>query len=308
MIDPYLQQIVDGMAASGFQLPNPFEATAMRAVMDNPMPMPPIEVGERRDIRISVPHGEVAARLYHPAPGTDLPVILFFHGGGWVVGTLDTHDRMAAALANGTGLPVLSVDYRLAPEHPFPAGLDDCVAVAQALPEIAGEHGLRPTGYAVAGDSAGGNLAAAVALRLAGTEHAPVHQLLYYPVIDADFGRLSYANAPEGGFLSLDMMRWFWDQYVSDSDERRHPHVSPIHAESHEGLAPATLVLAGYDPLHDEGLAYGEAMKRAGVEVDIHDFPGGIHGFASMFGMAPIGDEALQVGIDALKKALAPHR
>ncbi len=298
MIDPVLQQLIEGMAASGFALPDPLEAKAMRAVMDNPFPMPPTEVAEVRDVVV----GGVGARLYHPKPGTVLPVAVLFHGGGWVVGTLETHDGLARVLASKAGCAVLSVDYRLSPEHPFPAPLDDCLAAIAGLPVSASALGIDATRYAVIGDSAGGNLAAAAALALRGKPNAPATQVLFYPVIDNDFATPSYQANAAGGFLTNEMMVFFWDAYIGAADP--HELAAPIRAADVTGVAPATVILAGNDPLHDEGVAYAEKLRAAGVPTDLHDFAGGIHGFASFFGIAPIADEAIALAVAALRKAL----
>lgn len=305
MIDPVLQQMLAGMAASGFALPDPMTAESMRAALDMPLAGEPLSVASVRDVEVAGGAGAVAARLYHPAPGETLPVAVLIHGGGWVIGTLDTHDGLARALAREAGCAVLSLDYRLAPEHPFPAGLDDCLAAIAELPRRAAEFGVRPTGYAVVGDSAGGNLAAAVSLALAGKPEAPVRQILFYPVIDRRFDTASYRNAPDQGFLTPAMMRFFWEQYLGDREPTA--LAAPIRAASLAGVAPATLILAGNDPLHDEGFAFAVALREAGVATDLHDFAGGVHGFASLVGMAPIADQAVALAAAALRVSFGPR-
>ncbi|WP_458836468.1 alpha/beta hydrolase [Rhizorhabdus wittichii] len=302
MIDPVLQQMIEAMAASGFALPDPLEATAMRALMDNPFPTAPIEVAEVRDVEVDGGAGPIAARLYHPRPGETLPVAVLFHGGGWVVGTLDTHDGLARVLARDAGCAVLSVAYRLAPEHRFPAPVDDCIAAVKGLPARAAGFGIDAGRLALVGDSAGGNLAAAAALALRGGAVAPRAQVLFYPVIDNDFTTPSYRANAAGGLLTNEMMAFFWDAYLGAADP--HELAMPIRAADLTGVAPATIVLAGNDPLHDEGAAYAAKLRAAGVPVDLHDFAGGIHGFASFFGIAPIADEAVAVAAAALRKAL----
>lgn len=299
MIDPVLQQMFEGMAASGFALPDPMTAESMRAALNMPIAGEPLSVASVRDVRVAGGDGTIAARLYHPAPGEIRPLAVLMHGGGWVIGTLDTHDGLARVLVREAGCAVLSLDYRLAPEHPFPAGLDDCLAAVAELPERAAEFGVRPTGYAVVGDSAGGNLAAAVALALAGKPNAPVRQILFYPVIDRRFDTASYRNAPDQGFLTPAMMRFFWDQYLGEAEPT--PLAAPIRAASLANVAPATLILAGNDPLHDEGFAFAVALREAGVPTDLHDFAGGVHGFASLAGLAPIADQAVALAAAALR-------
>lgn len=298
MIDPIFQQIIEGMAASGFRLPDPLNAAELRAVMDMPMPAVPVEVAQVRDIDVPGAAGPIRARLYHPSPAEILPVALFLHGGGWVLGSLDTHDGLARILARKSGCAILSVDYRRAPEHPYPAPLADCLAVAAALPGIAADLGVRADRYAVVGDSAGGNLAAAMAIALKGRTGAPAAQILLYPVTDADFDTPSYRANQNGGFLTNDMMRFFWQAYVGDAQPDG--LAAPLRASDLSGLPPATVILAGHDPLHDEGLAYAMRLRAAGVAVDMHDFGGAVHGFASFFGLAPLADKAVALAAGAI--------
>ncbi|MCW6536470.1 alpha/beta hydrolase [Sphingomonas lycopersici] len=301
MLDPHIEGLMRAMAESGFRLPNPFEARAMRMMLDSPLPAPPVEIAEVRDITIPGPAGAMRARLYRPGEGR-LPLVILFHGGGWVHGTLDSHDRLARGIARDADCAVLSVDYRLAPEHRFPAAIDDAVAAARWARGNAAALGVDPAHYAITGDSAGGNLAAAVAQILAGAADAPAHQLLFYPVLDGRCASASFA-VETPGFLSPSQMRWYWDQYAPGDarlDHRASPALAPVAAS----LAPATIVVTGNDPLHDEGVAYAEALKAAGVPVTLHDAAGGIHGFVSLFGMIPIADEALAIGTAALRTAL----
>ncbi|WP_340586985.1 alpha/beta hydrolase [Erythrobacter alti] len=300
MIDPHIQAILQAMAESGFQLPEPLEAGSLRAVADAPIPAPPVEIAEQRDLTITAEGRELAGRLYHPEPSKVLPVVLFFHGGGWVHGTLETHDRLAAHLAVQANCAVVSVDYRLAPENPFPAAWTDAITSLRWLKDNHFALGVDPERIALAGDSAGGNLAAAVAQAFAG-DASVVHQLLFYPVLDGRCATESFAQ-DHFGFLSTDQMRWYWEQYAPD-EKRSDPRASPAEALIAANLAPATIITAGNDPLHDEGTAYVAALEAAGVKSKLHDFPGAIHGFASLFGMAPIADEAMAKAADALKSA-----
>lgn len=300
MIDPYLQQILEAMAASGLQLPDPMTAEGMRAVMNAPMPMPEIAVAEVRDVEVAGAAGPIAARLYHPAPGEIRPLALLMHGGGWVIGTLDTHDALSRVLARDSGCAVLSIDYRLAPEHPYPAALQDCLAVIEELPTRAAEFGVRAERYAVVGDSAGGNLAAAIALSLRGKANAPAAQILFYPVTDADFETASYRATSKEAFLTTDMMRFFWNAYVGEAEPDG--LAAPLRTQDMSGAAPATVIVAGNDPLHDEGFAYAQKLRAAGVPTDLHDFGGAIHGFASFFGVVPIADQAIALAVAALRR------
>ncbi|MFZ1743647.1 MAG: alpha/beta hydrolase [Pontixanthobacter sp.] len=300
MIDPHIQGLLDAMAKSGFALPDPLDAASLRALLDAPIPAPPVEIAERRELSIEGDGQTLAGRLYHPAPGETLPAVLFFHGGGWVHGTLDTHDRLAAILAVQAHCAVVSVDYRLAPDHPFPAAWQDALTSLNWLKHQQSELGIDANRIALAGDSAGGNLAAALAQAVAG-DPAIVHQLLLYPALDGNCSAPSF-TADHPGFLSADQMRWYWDQYAP-GDLRTDPRACPAAGSTREGTAPATIIVAGNDPLHDEGVAYAAALERARVPVALHEYPGGIHGFASLFGMIPLADEAVSTGATALRVA-----
>ena len=303
MIDPVLQQMIAAMAASGFALPDPMTPASMRAVMDQAAPGPSIPIAEVREVEVAGAAGPIGARLYHPRPGDILPVVVLLHGGGWVLGTLDTHDRLARALARDADCAVLSLDYRLAPEHPFPAALHDSLAAIDELPSRAAAFGVDADRYAVAGDSAGGNLAAAVALSLAGKPRPPACQILFYPVMDRRFDTASYLAATDDGFLNPAMMRWFWAQY-HDTEGEPDPMAAPLRAKSLQGAAPAAVILAGADPLHDEGFSYAARLQAAGVPTDLYDFSAGIHGFASFTGFAAIADQAVKLAADTVRRYL----
>ena len=305
MIDPHLQAVLDAMVQAGFALPDPLEADALRASLDAPILGPAVEIAERRDLAIDSDGRKIPARLYHPEPGSILPLTVFFHGGGWVHGTLETHDRLAAALAREAGCAVLSVAYRLAPEHPFPAAYEDALAAIHWAVDAAAKLGIDPDRIALAGDSAGGNLAAAAARSLAGNP-AIRHQLLIYPALDASCSASSF-DTEFPGFLSSAQMRWYWDQYAPDrngktlaSDWRASPMAGPIGAD----MPAATIIVAGNDPLHDEALAYAEKLQAAGVQTALHAYPGAIHGFASLVGLAPVANEAVSAAAKALRAGL----
>jgi len=225
------------------------------------------------------------------------PVLVWFHGGGWVIGSVRTHEASCRALAARANCFVVSVEYRLAPEHRFPAALDDCWAVTQALAE-------RGMCLAVGGDSAGGNLAAAVALR-ARDHNLPLQlQLLVYPVTDCDFTRSSYGAYATGYGLTRGNMRWFWTQYMMGS-QIEHPEAAVLRAKDLSGVAPALVIVCEYDVLHDEGVAYADALKSAGVAVDVIEEPGMIHGFFRMPAAIPRTQTAYDVCAAALEKAFS---
>jgi acetyl esterase len=213
----------------------------------------------------------VPTRIYDPAPGASLPVLVYFHGGGWVTGSVNTHDGVCRALANRGRCRVVSVDYRLAPEHPYPAAVDDSWAVTRWALE-------QESGVAVGGDSAGGGLAAVMALRARDAGLSLAFQLLVYPVTDHDFETPSYRANAEGFGLSQVGMRWYWDQYLPDGD-RAHPDASPLRAPNLKGVAPALVVVCEYDVLRDEGAAYHERLRQAGVPARLSTYQGMIHGF-----------------------------
>jgi acetyl esterase len=241
----------------------------------------PLPVAEVRKLEVPGANGPLAARLYVAEDhGLPAPLLVYLHGGGWVVGDLDTHDQPCRFLAGAAGVRVLAVDYRLAPEHPFPAGLEDCLAVTRFALEHADQLGADPARVAVGGDSAGGNLAAAVA-RLLALEGGPTpaFQLLIYPVTDLSHKRESYRLFREGFFLTERQMDWYRDHYLDDPELVSDPRVSPILASHLGSLPPAHVVTAGFDVLRDEGEDYAALMRDAGVPVTITREPGMIHGF-----------------------------
>jgi acetyl esterase len=254
------------------------------------------------------PAGEIPVRVYVPTSESGpRPVLVYFHGGGWVIGDIETHDCTVRAVAEASGATVVSVDYRLAPENPFPAALDDCIAAVRWVADNAAELDIDPARLAVGGDSAGGNLAAVVAheLRSGGGPEA-CFQLLVYPVTDGTMAHRSVEENAEGYFLTKDTMDWFWEQYVGDGD-RTGARVSPMHLpdEALAGLPPALVITAEYDPLRDEGEAYATRLAAAGVDVTSRRFDGMIHGFFSMRDLVPEGKVAVDEAGAALRRALA---
>jgi len=243
--------------------------------------------------------------VYRPREGV-LPGIVYFHGGGWCIGNVDIYDWTCRNLANVTGAVVASVDYRLAPEHCFPAAADDGYAAAawmHAEAEVLGVDGRR---LAVAGDSAGGNLAAVVSLMARDREGPPVQfQLLVYPVINHDFDTESYRDNATGYFLTRANMEWYWKSYLGADGDGTHPYASPIRATDLSGLPPALVITAEYDPLRDEGEAYGRRLEEAGVPVTIHRYDGMFHGFFSLGALLPAAREATEEAAGALHVVLS---
>jgi len=269
------------------------------------------DVASVTDRTIPGPGGDLPVRIYVPATpapvvdGAGLPVLVWYHGGGWVIGDLETADGTVRAMANSAGAVVVSVDYRLAPEHPFPAAVDDAIAAVRWVADNAAELGVDPARLAVGGDSAGGNLAAVVAQQLRDSGPAIAFQLLVYPVTDAKLVLPSMDENAEGYFLEKATMEWFRAHYLGDGD-RDDPRISPLAAadDALVGLAPALVITAEYDPLRDEGEAYGERLREAGVDTTVTRYDGVIHGFFSMRDMLPDGAAAIAEATAALRKAL----
>jgi|FaiFalFF_MnMetaG_3_1042247.scaffolds.fasta_scaffold01659_7 acetyl esterase len=242
-------------------------------------PRPP--VGKVWDSVIPGPAGPVPVRFYQPLGGQGVGLVVYFHGGGWVLGDLDTHDAPCRFLANASGCVVMAVDYRRAPEHKFPAAVEDAYAATLwALRSAPAALAIPPGRVALAGDSAGGNLVAAVTLlaRRRG-DPQPACQVLIYPVTDYDFGRPSYRENAEGYLLTREGMEWFWGHYLETPEQGADPLASPLRAPDVTGLPPALVVTAEYDPLRDEGEAYAERLAQAGVPTVCLRYMGNIHGF-----------------------------
>jgi acetyl esterase len=277
-------------------------AEARRIMADAPRPpFEPPAVARVEDRTIT---GGLPVRIYWPTTTKDLPIIVYFHGGGWVLCDLDTHDRACRQLALGADAVVVSVDYRLAPEHRFPAAADDALAAVQWAAASARSLGADPGRLAVAGDSAGGNLAAVAALRARDEGGPPIaFQLLIYPVIDAARDTASYKENATGYFLTVDHMQWYWEQYVGPDDDPFHPYASPIRGDL-RGLPPGLVITAELDPLRDEGEAYAAALRDAGVAAEHRRYDGGFHGFFSLTDVLPVAQRALADAVAALRGAL----
>lgn len=254
-----------------------------------------------RDMQAS--HGSLPLRIYTPHGPGPFPLMVFFHGSGFVVCSLDTHDAMCRNLCAGAGCVVVSVDYRLAPDAKFPAGPDDCLAATRWAAANAGGLNADPSRIVVAGDSAGGNLAAVTALRVR-DEGGPklVGQLLIYPVTDYHTpGTPSYQENEDGYGLTRKGMEWFWNHYLADPSQAAHPHASPIKANDLSRLPPAYVISAEYDPLRDEAEYYADALTRAGVETKMRRWDGMNHGFFFFPGIVDKAGAALDDSCEWLK-------
>ena len=246
-------------------------------------------------------------RNYTPvaAKSEPLPTLVFFHGGGWTIGNLETHDGLCRMLANDAGVRVIAVDYRLSPEAKFPSAVDEAFAALNWIETNAASLGVDANRVAVGGDSAGGALAAVVT-QLAKQKGAPkiAFQLLLFPVTDLSTETPSMKEFAEGYFLERETLHWFYDNYLPADADRTDPRISPLLSKDFTGLPPAYVVVGGCDPLHDEGVAYAEKLKAAGVNVTLVDYPGLVHDFIYMQTVLPQAPEAMKAAAAALKGAL----
>ena len=309
-LDPQAAALLDALAVATEGKPkthevSPVEARRMYEAMaearTSDEPLAAVE-----DRTLPGPAGELPIRIYRPECDGPPPVVVFFHGGGWVVGSIATHDALCRSLASRSGCAVVSVEYRLSPEAAFPEPLDDAYAATAWVAANGDELGVDPGHLAVAGDSAGGNLAAAVCL-LARDRGGPAIdlQLLVYPALDHRYGHQSCVDNAEGYFLTMDSMHWFTGHYLGgDLAQAAHPHASPLCAPDLSGLPPAHVVTAEFDPLRDEGEAYAKALADAGVPATLTRYDGMVHGFVSMFGLLDQGDAGLQECAEVIRSAL----
>ena len=254
---------------------------------------------EVQEIFVPARHGFIKCRLYKPVATDNLPLLVWYHGGGWVLGDLDSADMTCRDLAAHSGCLVLSVDYRLAPEHPFPAAFDDSLTVLQWVFENAATLSADKNRIAIGGDSAGANLAACVCNAVKDLDIK--FQLLIYPVIEADFANSSYIHNADNYYLTRELMKWFWDQYIPDPTARDDPRVAPLRANL-KGLPPAWLLTVHYDPLRDEGIKYAQALAASGVQVESAQIDDAVHGFFSM--PASVSRKARKQAASKLNRAL----
>lgn len=306
-VDPTTRTVMEAMARA-FPDVTRYEAAESRDLMAQ-LPRPPQSepVHDVTEATFDGPAGPVPIRIYRPAEGV-LPVVVFCHGGGWVLCNLDTHDDLCRSLANGTGAAVVSVDYRQPPEHPFPAAVDDAYGALQWVVAQAHELGVDEDRVAVAGDSAGGNLAAALCLMARHRSGPPIRfQLLIYPVLAHAFDTGSYVDKATGYFLTAEHMRWYWDQYLADPADGRNQYASPLFAEDLGGLPSAHIVTGEHDPLRDEGEAYAGRLREAGVDVTNVRYGGMFHGFFTLGRVLPAAALATSTAHAALRTALEPE-
>jgi acetyl esterase len=307
-LDPQAKRIIDATNALGLPPTEQMTPTQARESMRSRVAAlgPSEDVARIADHRIPVGDAQLPVRCYMPSGSGPFPALVFFHGGGWVIGDIGTHDGICRSLANASGCAVASVDYRLAPEHKYPVAADDAFAATRFIAQHGDQLGIDGRRLAVGGDSAGGNLAAVVSLmsRDRGGPQLAL-QILVYPVTQHGFDTPSYREHAEGYLLTRNSMRWFWDHYLRRPEDGAEPYASPLSARNLEGLPPALVITAEYDPLCHEGEAYAARLREAGVPVTLTRYPGMIHGFFRMINLVDKARGARDEVAAALRKAFA---
>lgn len=310
-LDPQAQAFLEQLAASGAPPLHELSVAEARQVIvalfgtqGGPEP-----VGAVADRTIPGAAGEMPARIYTPRGTGPFPMLVYFHGGGWVIGNLEAYDATCRALTNAAGCVVVAMEYRLAPEHKFPAAPEDCYAATQWVAAHATAIGGDPARLALGGDSAGGNLTAVVA-QMVRDRGGPVLccQLLVYPVTDHNYDTASYRENAEGYLLTRDAMVWFWNHYLRSPADGSNPMASPLRADNLRGLPPAMVITAEFDPLRDEGEAYAARLQEAGVPVTLKRYDGMIHGFFSLGTVLEQGKRAIEDAAAALRAAFAREK
>jgi acetyl esterase len=306
-LDPQMKAILDMAAAAGGPAFHELGVEKVREAIRRGSAIGTQEaVAHVEDRRIPGPAGEIPVRIYRPAADAPRPAVVFFHGGGWVAGDLNTHDVICRILTNAARCMVVSVDYRLAPEHRFPAGPDDCYAATVWTANNAASIGADPSRLAVAGTSAGGTLAAVVAM-MACDRRGPrlACQVLWYPATDAAMDTPSHRDYSSGSYylLSCADMEWFWNYYLSSERDRANPYCCPGMAKDLTGLPPALVITAEYDPLRDEAEDFAARLKRAGVAVKCTRYEGVTHAFTGMALILDKGRESIVEAAAALREA-----
>jgi acetyl esterase len=314
-VSPLVRQLIDHMQASFPELDPSVSGTEMRrrlaAASGAAIPANPEALDSVTDAEVPGPAGPIPVRVYRPLGSGErsLPLVMFFHGGGWVLCDLESHDGICRALANASGCVVVAVDYRLAPEHRFPIGLEDCYAATKWCSATPSFANAVPGQLAVMGDSAGGNLAAAVAL-MARDRSGPAiaAQVLVYPVTDFSDQTPSHRNTGEGYFLKSPEVMYYWAEYLNDPSEGSQPYASPLRAPDLSGLPPTLIITAENDPLRDEGEAYGAKLAAAGVETTVTRYDGQFHSFLSFLAVLDDARTAMGEIAGTLRQAFGADR
>jgi acetyl esterase len=306
-LDPQVQEFLKQAAVPGAPALHELPVAQVRELVSSLMGANPNSeaVGAVSNLSVPGPGGEIPVRVYLPRNSGPVPILVYLHGGGWVAGNVDAYDATCRALTNAAACAVVSVEYRLAPEHKFPAAPDDCYAAVKWVAAHAAQFGGDVTRLAVGGDSAGGNLTTVVA-HMARDRGGPriAFQLLIYPVTDYNFGTRSYQQNADGYLLTKDAMKWFWNHYLREEADGSSPLASPLRSTKLAGLPPAFVITAEFDPLRDEGEAYGERLIEAGVPTVVKRYDGMIHGFFSL-GLFDQGRQAISDAAAGLRKAFA---
>ena len=304
-LDPQVKALLEQAAALGSPAVNTVSPKEARALMEGRGVDPGPGVYKVQNRGVPGPAGDVPVRIYTPHGTGPFPILAWYHGGGWVLGNLNTTDVACRHLCNKAGCVVVSVDYRLAPEAKFPAAAEDCFAATKWAAENASEIGGHGGRLAVGGMSAGGNLAAAVSL-MARDRGGPeiAHQLLVVPVTERNFETKSYRENAEGYALTRDAMIWYWDQYLGSEADEGNPYAAPMKASDLSGLPSAFIITGEYDPLRDEGEAYGARLAEAGVETKVKRYAGMFHLFFNLPTTLTKGAEAMRDASEGLKAAL----
>lgn len=311
VLHPQLRAMLDAAAAAPPLVSLPLDTLRATEVQRFSARVPIVPLHQVSEHGIAGPGGAIRLRSYRPGAVADLPIVIFFHGGGFVIGGLDSHDALCRQLCQASNCLVISVEYRLAPEHKFPAAPDDCLAATLWIRENATALGGDPARMALAGDSAGGNLAIVTALRLAAMGQSQVRALCaMYPVTDhCRSGRASYAERGKGMGLTSEAMIWFWDHYLATPADAEHPHASPLRAPELRALPPTYVITAEFDPLRDEGGAFAKRAANEGVPI-VHRHYGDMnHGFLSWAGLIDRSSQALEDAARWIRSALLtqPH-
>jgi acetyl esterase/lipase len=306
-LDPQAQKLIETLAA--LDLPVAGQATPeelRKSLRERSTSLPHEDVASVHDHRVLVEGGEIVVRVFTPRAKAPLPALVYFHGGGWVVGDVDTHEAICRTLANAASCVVASVDYRCAPEFRYPIAAEDAYAATCWVAAHAGDLGVDARRLALCGDSAGGNLAAVVPL-MARERGGPLValQVLIYPVTDCDLDTPSYRENATGYILTREGMRWYWEEYAPDPAERAQAYASPLRAWSLAGLPPALVITAEYDPLRDDGERYARRLAEAGVPVTLTRYPGMVHSFFRLTNVLEAARDAVREVASALEKAWA---